>query len=118
MVTHWSALEERTIVPGMHARFIHSSSMTFALWRMEAGAKLPRHSHPHEQVVHMRSGELELTVDGVATLMTAGDVLVIPPDVPHEGTALTNVEVLDAFSPVREDYRDGVPGILAAATKR
>jgi quercetin dioxygenase-like cupin family protein len=47
--------------------------------------------------------------------MGPGDVLVIPPNVPHSGKALTDVSVMDAFAPVREDYRDGGPNILASA---
>ena len=112
---NWDAVPERTILPGMHGRFIHSERMTFALWRFEPGATLPRHSHPHEQVVHMREGELEMVLDGVRHLLRAGDVLVIPPDVPHSGAALTAALVLDAFAPVREDYlRDG-PTVLGTA---
>ena len=110
----WADIVERTIIPGFHGRFIHSEHMTFALWRLEAGAVLPRHSHPHEQVVHVQSGELEITLEGAPNLLRAGTVLVIPPHAVHEGIARTEVHVMDVFSPVREDYRDGGgAGILA-----
>jgi quercetin dioxygenase-like cupin family protein len=92
--------------------------MTFALWRMDEGTVLPRHSHPHEQVVHMLEGALELTVGDERTLLEPGMVLVIPADVPHEGRALTAVRVMDAFAPVRVDYRDGGPTILATAAAK
>ena len=39
------------------------------------------------------------------TSSAAGQVFVIPPDVPHSGRALTRCRVLDVFAPVREDYR-------------
>lgn len=115
MVEIWDDVEERTIVPGMHGRFIHSDSMTFALWRIEKDARVPLHSHPHEQVAHVRSGELEMIVGGRKHLLAPGAVLVIPGNVPHEGRALTEVSVMDVFSPVREDYREGGPNILAAS---
>lgn len=35
----------------------------------------------------------------------AGDVVVIPSNVVHYGQALTDVRVIDVFSPVREEYR-------------
>ena len=54
----WKNIEEKTIVPGFRARFIHSANMTFALWDIDAGASLPEHAHPHEQVVHLLEGEL------------------------------------------------------------
>jgi hypothetical protein len=65
----WKNIEEKTIVPGFRARFIHSANMTFALWDIDAGASLPEHAHPHEQVVHLLEGELSLTVAGINKVM-------------------------------------------------
>ncbi len=96
---------EREIVPGFHGRFLHSGQMTFAYWRIDAGAAIPMHSHPHEQVVNMLEGELELVVDGTPHMLTAGDVHVIPGGAAHGARAVTEARVLDVFAPVREDYR-------------
>jgi len=41
--------EEKELVPGYHVKFVHTNNMTFAYWRIEAGAGLPDHSHHHEQ---------------------------------------------------------------------
>ena len=73
--------------------------------RSIAGATFPEHQHPHEQIVSMIAGELELVVDGVTHRLTPGQVFVIPPDARHSGRALTACRVLDAFAPIREDYR-------------
>src|SRR6202011_4308968 len=93
------------VIPGFRGRFVHSERMTLVLWRLDAGAKLPEHRHPHEQVVLVDDGEFGLVVDGSKLLLKAGDVLVIPPNVVHSGTALTDLRTMDVFSPVREDYR-------------
>lgn len=115
----WADLPLREVIPGFRGRFIHSERMTFALWDFTRGAVLPLHRHPHEQVVHVLEGELEITLAGVRHHLTAGTVLVIPPDAPHEGRMLTDARVMDVFSPVREDYRDGATGsILAAAMSK
>jgi quercetin dioxygenase-like cupin family protein len=103
----WDGVEERTIIPGFHGRFISSERMTFVFWRLDPGAAAPEHSHPHEQVVHVYSGELEFVVDGSRAVLKAGDVLHIPSNVRHSGTALSEVRVMDVFSPVCEDYRGG-----------
>ncbi len=50
-------------------------------------------------------GEFELTIDGTPEPLTPGRVAVIPPDTPHSGRAVTACEILDVFSPVREDYQ-------------
>jgi quercetin dioxygenase-like cupin family protein len=96
---------EREQMPGMKGKFLHSAAMTFVYWDIEEGAALPRHSHPHEQVVNMLEGEFELTVDGTPHRLKPGDVLAIPGDAPHSGRALSRCRILDVFHPIREDYR-------------
>jgi len=102
---HLDEIEQKEIVPGFHVRFVHSEGMTLAYWKIDAGSALPDHSHPHEQVVNMIEGTLKLTVAGESREIGPGSVVVIPPDVPHAGAAITDCRVIDAFHPVREDYR-------------
>lgn len=98
-------LEEREPLPGCKGRFLHTDNMTVVYWQMEAGAPLPEHAHPHEQIVNMIAGEYELTVDGDTRLLTPGSVVVIPSNVVHSGRARTDCRIIDVFHPVREDYR-------------
>ena len=100
-----SDLQAKEIVPGYRARFVHSDNITLAYWEADAGAALPEHSHPHEQIANVLDGRFELTVAGETRVLEPGMVAVIPGDVPHGGTALTDCKLLDAFSPVREDYQ-------------
>lgn len=95
----------KTPFSGFQVRFVHSEFMTFAHWTIEAGAVLPEHSHPHEQVANVISGEFELTIDGATARLGPGSVGVIPPNALHSGKALTPCHIIDAFYPIREDYR-------------
>lgn len=97
-------IEEREIIPGYHARFVHSDNMTLAYWRVEAGASIPEHSHPHEQVVNLIEGRFELVVDGQPRQVEPGSIAVIPGGVSHSGRALSDCRIIDVFYPVREDY--------------
>lgn len=98
-------LKEHEIVPGFRARFVHSDHMTLAYWNIAAGASLPDHAHPHEQIVNIIEGEFAFTLDGETRTLGAGSVVNIPSNVKHAGKAITNCKIIDAFYPVREDYR-------------
>lgn len=98
-------IEEIEKIPGYRVRFIHSDTMTFAHWTIQAGAPLPEHSHVHEQVATVIEGEFELTVNGETQVLRPGMVAVIPSNAVHSGHAVTNCKIIDAFYPIREDYR-------------
>ena len=99
------ALPVKEIIPGYHGRAIHTGTMTFMYWHVDAGAAIPIHSHLHAQVAHVLQGRFELTVAGETKVLEPGTVAVIPPHVPHGGRAVTDCELLDVFSPEREDYK-------------
>ncbi len=98
-------IEQKELFPGCRVRFVHSENMTFSYWTVEAGAILPRHSHPHEQVANMIEGEFEMTIDGETRVLGPGAVGVIPPNAVHSGKAIKKCRVIDVFYPIREDYR-------------
>ena len=84
--------------------FLAPAGNAFAV-EIDEGAAFPEHEHPHEQIVSVIDGTLELTVDGTTHALERGAVFVIPPHVLHKGRALTPCRVLDAFAPGRDDYR-------------
>ncbi len=98
-------IEYREILHGLKVKFVHSENMTLAYWDFMEGDFLPGHSHPNEQICTVIEGTLELKVDGKAYHMQPGFVFTIPPDVLHSGKALTKCKVIDAFYPVRDDYK-------------
>ncbi len=100
-----SDLKPRELIPGTSVRFVHGDRMTVAYWHFEPGIALPVHSHPHEQITNIVSGEFELTVDGEPIRLHGGDYLVIAPDAIHSGRSITGCDIVDVFCPVREDYR-------------
>ena len=98
-------LLSREVIKGYTGRSIHTGTMTFMYWTVEAGAAMPMHSHLHEQVAHVLKGMFELTVGGETQLLEPGRVAVIPPHARHGGRAVTQCELLDVFLPEREDYK-------------
>jgi quercetin dioxygenase-like cupin family protein len=66
-----------------------------------------RHSHPHHQLVYVVKGAIKVEVDGEPPFeVHAGDSFVVNGGVEHQASALEESEVLDVFTPVREDYRE------------
>ena len=98
-------LSVRDIFPGIHARLVHTGLVSHSWVDIDEGAHFPEHQHPHEQIVNVLEGELELVVAGEPHRLVPGLVFVIPPNALHCGRAVTACRVLDAFAPVREDYR-------------
>ncbi|MBM3840186.1 MAG: cupin domain-containing protein [Verrucomicrobia bacterium] len=98
-------LQAKQTFPGFKVRFVHSATMTLAHWDIEAGAVLPVHSHPHEQVANVIAGEFELTINGETQRLGPGSVGIIPSHAVHSGRAVTRCHIIDAFYPIREDYR-------------
>ena len=63
-----------------------------------------RHSHPHSQSCLIVSGRFDVTVDGKTQTLGAGDGFYVAPDVLHGVICLEAGTVLDAFSPMREEF--------------
>lgn len=98
-------LPTKEIFPGFTARGLHTGTMSFMNLTVEAGASVPEHAHPHQQVSQVLKGSFELTVDGETILLHPGMIALIPSNIKHSGRAITACEILDVFNPEREDYK-------------
>jgi unsaturated pyranuronate lyase len=65
----------------------------------------PPHSHPHEQVSYVASGEIIFFLDDEETRLGPGDIFTVPPNIPHSVRLLTrHVRLVDTFYPIREEF--------------
>jgi len=71
---------------------------------LEAGAKMPAHQHPQEQIVHILSGRMKLIVDGMPHELKTGDSHYLASNIPHGVETIEETHVLDTFSPPRDEY--------------
>ena len=62
------------------------------------------HSHEHAQVTYVESGEFEVSIDGVITLLSSGDSFYVPPNALHGAVCKSAGVLIDVFSPMREDF--------------
>jgi quercetin dioxygenase-like cupin family protein len=88
-------------------QYLHGSQSTFAKWIVKKGAVVPLHHHANEQITWITQGEAEVYSQGKNYVMHAGDIMIIPPNVPHEFRFTQDTIDIDIFSPQRQDWMDG-----------
>ncbi len=91
--------------PGIQIKAIaRGDSVLMTKFRMSAGAKLPAHAHPNEQIGYLLSGRIFLHIGGTSRELGPGDSWCVPSDVAHRADILEDSFALEIFSPVRQDY--------------
>lgn len=76
------------------------------------------HFHPNEQITWITQGAVKVLSQGKEFIVKPGDVLIIPPNVPHEFIALEDTIDIDFFTPVREDWLNNTAGYIHAISKK
>ena len=69
----------------------------------ETGALGPAHSHPHVQCTLVASGRFELTIGAESRVLESGGSFIVPSGMVHSARALEGGELVDCFTPMRED---------------
>jgi quercetin dioxygenase-like cupin family protein len=100
---------EEQITDKIRRRVVSGKQGTMVYWSIEAGARAAAHKHPHEQFVWMVKGTMDFRIGDEKRTMKPGDVAVIPGGVEHEAYFPAYSEVIDFFTPVREDFLTGGP---------
>jgi quercetin dioxygenase-like cupin family protein len=96
---------EKPLIDGVFLRVRAFGEKTLmGEFRLEKGAQVPVHAHPHEQTGILLSGRLRFTVGGETIDAGPGDTWCITGGVPHSAEALEESVAVEVFSPVREDY--------------
>ena len=72
--------------------------------KFDQGAVGSMHSHYHTQSTYVASGEFEFTSDGKTSIVKTGDGLYFGPDIIHGCKCLKAGVLIDAFSPMRENF--------------
>jgi quercetin dioxygenase-like cupin family protein len=103
----WNDLEPEQLNPLLARQMISGEHMTMARITLRKGCVVPEHSHLNEQFAFVLEGALRFTFSDKEVVVRAGEVLCIPPHVPHKAEALEDTIDLDVFSPVRADWVSG-----------
>ena len=100
----WKTVEREQLNPLIDREMLVGDKLMLARVLMKKGAHVPLHQHHNEQVTYILEGSLKFNVGGKEIVVRAGEVLCIPPNMPHEAWAEEDTVDLDVFNPPREDW--------------
>ena len=107
----WDEVPEEQVNPLLTRKLLCGKSMMVAHIFLKKGGVVPTHQHENEQITQVLSGCLRFWMgergEEKVFEIHPGDVLIIPPMVPHKAEALEDTLDMDVFSPIRSDWLDG-----------
>ena len=106
----WDDMPREQVTPMLSRRIVTSERMMLAHVYLDKGAVVPKHSHENEQLTYILEGALHFHIGENGeeeVIVRAGEVLVIPSNVPHMAVALEDTLDVDVFCPPRQDWLNG-----------
>jgi quercetin dioxygenase-like cupin family protein len=73
---------------------IDTKAGTITLFSFDAGQGLSEHTAPYDAVVQIVDGEAEITIGGNAVPASAGNMVIMPANIPHALQATTRFKML------------------------
>jgi quercetin dioxygenase-like cupin family protein len=114
---NWNSIENEQLNPLLSRKFVTGEKSMFARVVLAKGCVVPRHSHHNEQITFITQGALRFDFDdGTSQTVHEGEVLVIPGNLPHSATALSDCIDFDIFAPPRQDWIDKDDSYLRKVT--
>ena len=103
----WDEMEKEVLSSTIARKIVTGDKAMVAQVFLAKGAVVPEHHHESEQITYILEGALEFEIEGRTVVVSAGQVLRIPSQVPHRAVALEDTLDLDIFSPIRMDWLTG-----------
>jgi quercetin dioxygenase-like cupin family protein len=103
----WDSMKKERVSDMLERRLITGDRMMLAHVYLKKGCIVPKHSHENEQLTYILEGALKFWIgeDGAREItVSAGEVLLIPSNVPHKAEALEDTLDVDIFDPPRQDW--------------
>lgn len=83
----------------------YGAGLMLVQFNFDANVASWSHSHAHEQVGYVVSGEIDLVMEGKPTTrLRAGGSYYVPPNVKHNIVTYAPTVLIDAFAPMRDDF--------------
>ena len=103
----WEKVKKEVLNDKLARKVISGEKITVAQIFLAKDCVVPFHHHENEQISSVLAGALSFELEGREIVVRAGEVLLIPSNVPHHVVALEESLALDVFSPIRADWLTG-----------
>ncbi|MDT7814116.1 MAG: hypothetical protein QOH35_4644 [Acidobacteriaceae bacterium] len=114
----WNDIEVEAMSSTISRQLLVGTNLMVARVLLKKGARVPLHSHHNEQVTYILEGALHFFIDSKEVVVSAGEVLCIPPHMPHEAIALEDTVDVDIFTPPRQDWLNKEDAYLRQEVKK
>jgi len=102
-------MEWEVLGGGVSRKFLgYDNQIMMVSVKFDEGALGAPHQHFHTQATYCVSGKFEFDINGEKKIIEAGDGVYIEPNLLHSAKCLEEGQLIDTFSPVREDFLSGV----------
>ncbi len=108
----WKDVELEKMNPLLGRQIVVGEQVMVARILLGKGCIVPLHQHVNEQISYILEGALKFWIDGKEIVVHAGELLCIPPNMPHKAEALEDTVDLDIFYPPRQDWLDKTDAYL------
>ena len=94
------------MLPGIYRKtLVYNKTIMLCHFSLNKNSRVPLHSHSEDQIGYVITGKLQFeTVKGKYTV-EAGDSYIFESNEQHGAIILEDSEVIDIFSPARDDYK-------------
>lgn len=94
----WDEIALEKVTEMISRKVVTGERQRIAQVYLKRGALVPLHTHAEEQMTYVLQGALQSLVAGEHVRVEEGEVLLVPPGVPHQVVALDDTFVLSIFS--------------------
>lgn len=103
----WDDMPKEKLSDFIERRIVTGEKVMLTHVYLKKGAVVPMHAHYNEQITYILEGKIKFWIeheDAEPIIIGPGEVLTLPPNIPHKAEAVEDTLDVDIFSPPREDW--------------
>ena len=101
-----NSVDSVEILHGIYRQTLtYNKNMMLCYFNLIKGSRIPLHSHKEHQIGYVLKGKLKFITENGEFIAKEGDSYVFDSNEKHGAVIFEDTDVIDVFSPAREDYK-------------